>query len=145
MPGTILVVDDENNIVQLARLYLNNEGYRVEAAHDGKQALEKAKSVRPDLIIPGLHREERAVVPIPGLNRAVVQAVNVARSISPDVRAVYISDDAIAAADLRERFERQLPGVPLVVVESPYRVLADRKSTRLNSSHPQLSRMPSSA
>jgi DNA-binding response OmpR family regulator len=51
MPGTILVVDDEKNIVQLARLYLSNEGFRVEAAHDGKQALEKAKAVRPDLIV----------------------------------------------------------------------------------------------
>src|SRR5437773_1105295 len=51
MPGTILVVDDEKNIVQLARLYLNNEGFRVETASDGKQALERAKSVRPDLIV----------------------------------------------------------------------------------------------
>jgi DNA-binding response OmpR family regulator len=51
MPGTILVVDDEKNIVQLARLYLNNEGYRVEAAHDGKQALEKARALKPDLIV----------------------------------------------------------------------------------------------
>lgn len=51
MPGTVLVVDDEKNIVQLARLYLTNEGYRVETAADGKQALERAKSVRPDLIV----------------------------------------------------------------------------------------------
>src|SRR6266550_8818122 len=51
MPGTILVVDDEKNIVQLARLYLNNEGFRVETASDGKQALERARSVRPDLIV----------------------------------------------------------------------------------------------
>src|SRR5438128_7692017 len=51
MPGTILVVDDEKNIVQLARLYLNNEGFRVETASDGKQALERAKTVRPDLIV----------------------------------------------------------------------------------------------
>jgi DNA-binding response OmpR family regulator len=51
MPGTILVVDDEKNIVQLARLYLTNEGYRVESASDGKQALERAKTVRPDLIV----------------------------------------------------------------------------------------------
>ena len=51
MTGTILVVDDEKNIVQLARLYLNNEGFRVEAAYDGGQALEKAKSLRPDLIV----------------------------------------------------------------------------------------------
>ncbi len=81
-------------------------------------------AVRPDLIIRPPHREERVVVPIPGLNRAVVQAVNVARSISDDIRAVYISDDAAGAIAVRTDFERQLPGVPLVVVESPYRALA---------------------
>ncbi len=81
-------------------------------------------AVRPDLIVEAPHREERVVVPIPGLNRSVVQAINVARSISDDVRAVYITDDPIAAAEVRARFERQIPGVPLVVVESPFRALA---------------------
>ncbi len=81
-------------------------------------------AIRPDLVVRALHREERAVVPIPGLNRAVVQAVNVARSISDDIRAVYISDDQESAVRLREAFERQMPGVPLVVVDSPYRALA---------------------
>jgi two-component system, OmpR family, alkaline phosphatase synthesis response regulator PhoP len=51
MAGTVLVVDDEKNIVQLMRLYLNKEGYHVEAAYDGAQALEKARAVRPDLIV----------------------------------------------------------------------------------------------
>ncbi len=51
MASTILVVDDEQNIVKLARLYLNKDGYKVEAAYDGAEALEKAKSLRPDLII----------------------------------------------------------------------------------------------
>ena len=63
------------------------------------------------------------MVPIPGLNRAVVQAINVARTISEDVRAVYISDDPASATRLRADFARQIPGVPLVVVESPYRTL----------------------
>src|SRR4029077_12580342 len=81
-------------------------------------------AVNPDLVVQAPHREERAVVPIPGLNRAVVQGVNVARSISDDVRAVYIADDPELAAQLRTDFERQIPGVPLVVVESPYRALA---------------------
>jgi DNA-binding response OmpR family regulator len=58
MPNTILVVDDEKNIVQLARLYLSNEGFRVEEAHDGKQALEKAKAVNPDLIVLDLMMPE---------------------------------------------------------------------------------------
>ncbi len=51
MASTILVVDDEKNIVQLARLYLNKEGYQVESAYDGAEGLKKAKSIRPDLII----------------------------------------------------------------------------------------------
>jgi hypothetical protein len=49
--------------------------------------------------------------------------VNVARSISEDVTAVYISDDAEDAATMREQWERQVPGVSLVIVESPYRAL----------------------
>ena len=80
-------------------------------------------AVRPDAVIRGPHREERVIVPVPGINRAVVQAVNVGLSISPNVRAVLISDEPEEAAALRNRWERQLPGVPLVIVESPYRAL----------------------
>jgi hypothetical protein len=79
--------------------------------------------VRPDVVIPPPHREERVVVPVPGINRAVVQAVNVGRSIAPNVRAVLISDDPAEAEEVRGRWERQLPDVPLVIVESPYRAL----------------------
>ena len=42
-------------------------------------------------------REERVIVPVPGINRAVVQAINVGRSIAPDVRAVLVSDDPVEA------------------------------------------------
>ena len=80
--------------------------------------------VRPDTVVRPPSREERVVVPIPGLDRAAVQAINVARSIDDDVRAVFISDDPAEAAAVREQFERQVPGVALVVVESPYRALA---------------------
>ena len=58
MTNTILVVDDEKNIVQLTRLYLRNEGYRIEEAYDGRQALEKARTVNPDLIILDLMMPE---------------------------------------------------------------------------------------
>jgi hypothetical protein len=79
--------------------------------------------VRPDVVIPPPHREERVVVPVPGINRAVIQAVNVGRSIASDVRAVLISDEPDDAMTLKTRWERQLPSVPLVIVESPYRAL----------------------
>jgi amino acid transporter len=80
-------------------------------------------TVATDLVVAPPQREERVIVPIPGLNRAVVQAINVGRSIDDDVRAVYITDDLASAAQVRADFERQVPGVPLVVVESPYRAL----------------------
>jgi amino acid transporter len=73
--------------------------------------------------LPARRREERVVVPVPGINRAVVQALNVARSMAVDVQAVLVSDDPAEARRLQERWERQLSDVPLVVVESPYRAL----------------------
>jgi amino acid transporter len=81
-------------------------------------------AVHPDLVVGPPIREQRVVVPIPGLDRATVQAIKVGRSIDDDVRAVFISDEPDDAAKVREAFERQVPGVPLVVVESPYRALA---------------------
>jgi DNA-binding response OmpR family regulator len=47
----ILVVDDEPHIIELARLYLEREGYEVEEAANGGDALSKQNSGNPDLII----------------------------------------------------------------------------------------------
>jgi hypothetical protein len=63
------------------------------------------------------------VVPVSGLNRAVIQAVNVGRSVSTDIRAVLVSEDSAYAEEVRTAWELQVPGVPLIVVESPYRAL----------------------
>jgi amino acid transporter len=91
--------------------------------HRQYDASRRELQVRQDLIFRTPHREERAVVPIPGINRAVIQAVNVARSVAGDVRAVFITESPEDGVAVRERWERQVPGVPLVVVESPYRAL----------------------
>lgn len=47
----ILIVDDEENIIELGRLYLENEGYQVEAANDGLTALRKFEALKPALIV----------------------------------------------------------------------------------------------
>ncbi len=51
MAATVLVVDDEKNIVELARIYLRNEGFNIEAAYDGLEALEKARTLKPAIIV----------------------------------------------------------------------------------------------
>ncbi|MGA2111095.1 MAG: response regulator transcription factor [Anaerolineales bacterium] len=48
---TILVVDDEPKIVQIARDYLERAGYAVTAAYDGEAALAACHAGRPDLVV----------------------------------------------------------------------------------------------
>jgi len=48
---TVLVVDDEPKIIQLARDYLEHAGFAVLTARDGKTALAGVRSAKPDLVI----------------------------------------------------------------------------------------------
>ena len=48
---TILVVDDERNIIELLKIYLGNEGYNVEVAFNGREALRLHKQLNPALIL----------------------------------------------------------------------------------------------
>ena len=47
----VLIVDDEEHIIELARLYLSREGYQVEGIADGALALAKFGQMKPDLVV----------------------------------------------------------------------------------------------
>lgn len=49
--GRVLVVDDDKNICELLRLYLEKEGYEVILAHDGEEAVVKFNALKPDIIL----------------------------------------------------------------------------------------------
>lgn len=49
--ATILVVDDEISIQELVKLYLEKEGFRVEPAGSGKEALQLLDAVKPSLVV----------------------------------------------------------------------------------------------
>ncbi|WP_177916990.1 response regulator transcription factor [uncultured Eubacterium sp.] len=51
MANKILVVDDDLNICELLKLYLENDGYVVYTANDGKQAVDVFKNKTPDLVL----------------------------------------------------------------------------------------------
>ena len=63
----------------------------------------------------------RLVIPISGVHRGIVEAVDFARAISSEVTAVYVEMEPGEAEAVRERWIRLWPDVPLVVVSSPYR------------------------
>jgi len=48
---TILVVDDEPNILELAKLYIEQEGYRVEGVGNGNDALSRLDTAKPALVV----------------------------------------------------------------------------------------------
>ena len=91
--------------------------------HRQYQAQEAELAVRDDYVVPSPHREQRVVIPVNGINRAVVQAIVFGRTLASDVRAVFITENPELGDALRLKWERQVPGVPLVIVESPYRAL----------------------
>ena len=49
--GKVLIVDDDQNICELLRLYIEKEGYDTRIANDGKAALEEFDEYNPDLIM----------------------------------------------------------------------------------------------
>ena len=65
------------------------------------------------------------LVPIGGIQRAVVKALQYARTLSSDVRAVYVEIDPAATAALREQWPAWGQGVQLVVLTSPFRSLME--------------------
>src|SRR2546426_358859 len=70
---------------------------------------------------PPLPRRNTVVVPISGVNRAVIRAVDYARGRSADVRAVLVDVDPEETARIQIQWAQWGCGVDLVVLPSPYR------------------------
>ena len=66
-------------------------------------------------------RRHTAIVPVSGIHRGVANALTYALSVSKDVRAVYITEHPQDGERMEEQWALWDNGVPLVVLESPYR------------------------
>jgi amino acid transporter len=85
--------------------------------------------VAAQLKLPSIGEPERpfhntVLVLVPGLHRGMLSSLKYARSLSPDCRAVYIETDPEKTAVLKSRWEEWSLGIPLVILNSPYRSLA---------------------
>jgi amino acid transporter len=70
-------------------------------------------------------RRNTVLIPISGIQRAVVSALDYAKTLSSDVRALYVNIDPAATEQLKREWAQWGDGVPLVVLESPYRSLME--------------------
>jgi hypothetical protein len=82
-------------------------------------------AIDPTVVVPPPQRDDRVIVPVTGINRAIVQAVNIGRSIGPDVRAVIVSDDGPDALRKREEWDRRIEDVPLDIIETEAKILVE--------------------
>ena len=66
-------------------------------------------------------KHNTVVVPIGGVHRAVVQALDYARTLSDDVRAIYVDVDAQATEEIRREWAQWGRGIRLEILASPFR------------------------
>ena len=92
---TILLVEDEFGIAGVLTMLLEDEGYRVFAAANGKQALERLAEVRPDLVVSDFM--------MPLMDGAALGAAMRADPACKDIPLVMMS--AVPEAALRQRFD----------------------------------------
>lgn len=69
----------------------------------------------------GARHRHVVLVPVDEINRAVLRTVDYARTISPQVTALHITDDVEEGQRLRGVWEAAVLDVPLVIIDSPYR------------------------
>jgi len=79
--------------------------------------------VQPDVVFGARMRRQRVVVAAQTMSRAVVRAVRLAQTMGEEVQIVHVTLDRSEGERFRERVDKQLPGVRVVLVESPYRAL----------------------
>lgn len=63
----------------------------------------------------------RVVIPVSGVHRGIVDAINFSRSITNDITAVYVELDPGSGQRMRKTWEKWWPDIPLVILPSPYR------------------------
>jgi amino acid transporter len=78
-----------------------------------------------DYGVPPRIRRNRVIVPIAGVHRGVLVALNYARTLSNDVTAVHVQTDPAETARVQEKWERWGDGVRLIILQSDYRSIVE--------------------
>jgi amino acid transporter len=72
------------------------------------------------------------LVLVPDIHRGVIPALQYARTLSDDAKAIHVSIDPAREERLRKRWTQYSRGVPLAILESPYRSLVDPINAYVN-------------
>ena len=141
----VLIVDDVISNVLLLKVLLNNEKFQIVTASNGTEALAQVKKEKPDLVLLDVMMPD-----ISGFDVAKQMKADPEMSDIPIIFLTALN----STADIVKGFQvggndfisKPFNKEELIIrVTHQISLVADRKSTRLNSSHTRPSRMPSSA
>ena len=98
-PKTVLVIDDDRDFVTAIEALLTSSGYRVATASNGREGLQEAKKIQPDLVLLDVMMTERTegfftlqeLRRVPSLNRTPVIVIS---SIYTDQPVFRVSPEA---------------------------------------------------
>lgn len=74
---------------------------------------------------PAQGLRHHVLVLAPDIHRGVIPALQYARTLSPDAKGLHVANDAAREKRVRKRWTQWSRGIPLVVLDSPYRSLVD--------------------
>ncbi|WP_455210655.1 response regulator [Kaarinaea lacus] len=128
--STILVIDDEPQILELIKVYLNNEGFNVKTAADGHSGLQLARNIRPDLItldvmMPGMDgwtvlkhlKEDRELKNIPVAMLTTLEEQELGYALGADDYLIKPIDLDIFIAKIKQWVRIKPPSPVLIVME----------------------------
>ncbi|MCE5195285.1 MAG: APC family permease [Nitrospiraceae bacterium] len=67
------------------------------------------------------YKHHSVIIPISGMQQAVLNAVKYAKALSDDVVAIYVCLNEMETARIKQKWDRYCTGVNLIILESPYR------------------------
>ncbi|MBA4181575.1 MAG: amino acid permease [Anaerolinea sp.] len=106
--------------------------YRIGAFY---KRLRRSLNVAPEAVLdmkPSGRGMIPVVVPVEEINLATVMTLGAACERSRDVTAVHVMVDPDTPSTVEQRWSQQFPGIPLVVIDSPYRTVADPIASYVN-------------
>lgn len=71
------------------------------------------------------YEHHSVIVPISGMQQAVIGAIKYAKALSQDVTAVYVCIDPVETQRLKAKWDESCMGSPLIVLDSPYRSIIE--------------------
>ena len=105
-PQLILVVDDDPNFIEIFSVKLSSLGYAIETAHDGAEGIEKAKRLKPDLILMDVQMPT-----MNGIEALIKLKENAATAHIPVLFLTALGDPRTEVQDINRRLSREMGAV----------------------------------